>query len=131
LEGGFAFKAAIPVIFIVEEFKVLRLGTKMAIAAEPLRAEESAIIGVIEALHGSIPPRFPNGDKDDFDCQGKTKAKDDTERTRIPIAAPKAEFVVDLKEVGDPHGFPAAEQAHGDGFVLFSSLGVNKDAMTV
>ena len=118
-------------VFIMEEFKILRLGTEISIAAEPLRPKESPIIGVIEALHRSISPRFSNGDKDDFDSQGKTEAKDDAERTRIPIAAPKAEFVVDLKEVGDPHGFPAADQAQGDGLVVFPSLGVDKNAMAV
>ncbi len=131
LEGGFAFKAAIAVVFIMEEFEVLRLGTERTITPEPLSTKESPIIGVIEALHRSIPPRLSDGDKGDFDSHGKTEAKDDTERTRMPVAAPKAEFVVDLKEVGDPHGFPAAEQAHGDGFVVFPSLRVDKNAMAV
>jgi len=131
LQWGFTFEVAVAVVFIMEEFKVLRLGAKMAIASEPLGAKESAIIGLIEALHGSIPPRFSHGDEDDFDSQGKAEAKNKAEGTGIPIASPKAEFVVDLEEVGDPHGFPAADQAHGYGFVVFPSLRVDKDSMTV
>lgn len=131
LERSFPLKAAIPMVFIMEEFKVLRLGAERTITPEPLSTKESPIIGVIEALHRSIPPRLSDGDKDDFDSQGKTEAKDDTERTRMPVAAPKAEFVVDLKEIGDPHGFPAADQAQSDGFVVFPSLGVDKNAMAV
>jgi hypothetical protein len=118
-------------VFIMEEFKVLRLGTEISITSEPLSTKESPIIGVIEALHRSIPPRLSDGDKDDLDAQGKTEAKDDTERTRMPVAAPKAQFVVDLKEVGDPHGFPAADQAQGNGLVVFPSLGVDKNSMAV
>jgi hypothetical protein len=109
LERSFPFEAAIPMVLIMEEFKVLRLGTEIAIAPEPLGAKEAAIVSVIEALHGSVPPRFPNGDKDGFDAQGKTKAQDDPKRTRIAVAAPKTEFVVELEEVGDPHGFPTTD----------------------
>ena len=77
LERGLPLKAAIAVVFIVEEFKVLCLGTKIPITPEPLGPKETAVISVIEALHGSIPPRLSDGDKDDFDSQGKTKAQDD------------------------------------------------------
>ena len=93
-------------VLIMEEFKVLRLGTEIAIAPEPLGAKVSAIVSVIEALHGSVPPRFPNGDKDGFDAQRKTRAQDSPKRTRIAVAAPKTEFVVEFEEVGDPYGFP-------------------------
>jgi hypothetical protein len=131
LERSFPLKVAIAVVFIVEEFKVLRLGTEIPITPEPLGSKEAAIIGVIEALHGTIPPRFSDGDKDDFDPEGKTEAKDDAERTGMPIAAPKAEFVVELKEVWDAHGFPAADQALSDGAVVFAPLGMDKDPVTV
>jgi hypothetical protein len=36
-----------------------------------------------------------------------------------------------LEEIGNPHGFPAADQAPGDGLVVFASLGVDKNAMAV
>ena len=131
LERGLSLKAAIAVVFIMEEFKVLRLGTEIPITPEPLGSKETAVIGVIEALHGAIPPGFSDGDKDDFDRQGKTEAKDDAERTGMPIAAPKAKFVVELKEVGDAHGFPAADQALRDRSVVFAPLGMDKDPVTV
>jgi hypothetical protein len=131
LERGLSLKAAIAVVFIMEEFKVLRLGTEIPITPEPLGSKETAVIGVIEALHGTIPPGFSDGDKDDFDRQGKTEAKDDAERTGMPIAAPKAKFVVELKEVGDAHGFPAADQALSDRSVVFAPLGMDKDPVTV
>lgn len=115
----------------MEEFKVLRLGTEIPITAEPLGSKEAAVIGVIEALHGTVPPGFSDGDKDGFDAEGKTEAKDDAERTGMPIAAPKAEFVVELKEVGDAHGFPATDQALSDCSVVFAPLGMDKDPVTV
>jgi hypothetical protein len=131
LERSLSLKAAIAVVFIMEEFKVLRLGAEIPIIPEPLGSKETAVIGVIEALHGTIPPGFSDGDKDDFDRQGKTEAKDDAERTGMPIAAPKAKFVVELKEVGDAHGFPAADQALSDRSVVFAPLGMDKDPVTV
>jgi hypothetical protein len=131
LERSFALKVAIAVVFIMEELKVLRLGAEIPIAPEPLGSKEATIIGVIEAFHGTIPPRFSDGDKDDFDPEGKTETKDDAKRTGIPIAAPKAKFVVDLKEVGNAHGFPATDQALGDGSVVFAPLGMDKDPVAV
>jgi hypothetical protein len=131
LERSLSLKAAIAVAFIMEEFKVLRLGTEIPITAKPLGSEEAAVIGVIEALHGTVPPGFSDGDKDGFDVEGKTEAKDDAERTGMPIAAPKAEFVVELKEVGDAHGFPATNQALSDCSVVFVPLGMDKDPVTV
>ena len=52
LERGLPLKAAIAVVFIMEEFKVLRLRTEIPITAEPLGSKEAAVIGVIEARHG-------------------------------------------------------------------------------
>lgn len=93
----------------MKKLKVLGLGTKIPITSEPLGAKEAAVIGIIETLHGSIAPRFGDGNKDDFDPQGKAKAQDEPKRPGMPVAAPEAEFVVELKKVGDPHGFPAAD----------------------
>jgi hypothetical protein len=109
LERGLPLKAAIAVVFIVEEFKVLCLGTKIPITPEPLGPKETAVIRVIEALHGSIPPRLSDGDKDDFDPQGKAKAQDDPKGTRMPVAAPKGQCVVELEKIRDAHGFPTAD----------------------
>ena len=49
----------------------------------------------------------------------------------MPIAAPKTQCVVELKKIGDAHGFPAANQALGDGLVVFAPVGLNKDPMAV
>jgi hypothetical protein len=131
LKRTFPFKVAITVVFVVEAFKVLRLGTEIPVTAEPLGSKEAAIIGIIEALHGTIPPRFSDRDKDDFDPEGKAEAKNNAERTGMPIAAPKAQFVVELQEVWEAHGFPAADQALSHGSIVFAPLGMDKDSMTV
>ena len=131
LERSFPLKVAIAVVFVVEAFKGFRLGTEVLVTTEPLGSKETAIIGVIEALHGPIPPRFSDGDKDDFDPEGKTEAKDDAERTGVPIAAPKAQCVVDLKKLWKAHGFPATDQALSHGSVVFAPLGMDKDPVTV
>jgi hypothetical protein len=119
------------VVFIVEKLKVLSLGAKIPITPEPLGAKETTVIGVIETLHGSIAPRFGDGNEDDFDSQGKAKAQNDSKRPGMPVAAPEGQFVVELEKVGDPHGFPAANQASGNGSIVFVAQGLNKDPMAV
>jgi hypothetical protein len=116
---------------IVEEFKVLGLGSEVTIATKPLGSEESSIIGVIKALHDSITPRFSHWDEDHFDSQQQTESEDNAKGTRVPIAPPKTELVVDLEKVGDSQGLPAADQAQSHGLVVFASLGVKKDSMAV
>ena len=69
LEGGLAFKTAIPMVLIVEELKVLGLGSEMTIAPKPLPSEEPLIVGIIEALHDTIAPRFSYRDEDYLDPQ--------------------------------------------------------------
>jgi len=58
------------VVLIVKEFEVFRLGSEVTIAPEPLGAEKSTIVGIIEAFNGSIAPRFSDGDENHFDPQG-------------------------------------------------------------
>jgi hypothetical protein len=98
-------------VSIMEEFEVLGLGSEVTIATKPLPSEESLIIGIIEALHDSITPRFSYRDKDHLDPQKQTESEDDAKGTRVTIASSKAEFVVDLEKVGNSHGFPATDQA--------------------
>ena len=98
-------------VSVMEEFKVLRLGSQVTIAAKPLPSEKSLIVAIIEALHDSITPRFSYRDKDHFDPQKQTESEDEAKGTRVTIASSKAEFVVDLEKVGNPHGFPATDQA--------------------
>jgi hypothetical protein len=67
LERSFAFKIAIPMVLIMKEFKVLGLGSELAITPKPLSSKEPPVIGIIKALHSSITPRFPYGDKNYLD----------------------------------------------------------------
>lgn len=116
---------------IVEEHKVPGLRSELAIATKPLPSKESPVVSIIETLHDSIAPRFSNRDEDHLDAQRKAKPEDDTKRARVTITSMKTEFVVDLKEVQDPDSLPRADQSQGRGLVVFCSLGVDKDAMTV
>jgi hypothetical protein len=118
-------------VSVMEEFKVLGLGSQVTIAAKPLSSEKSLIVAIIEALHDSITPRFSYRDKDHFDTQKQTESEDDAKGTRVTIAPPKAEFVVDLEEIWNSHGLPAADQAQGHGLIVFGSLGMEKDTVTV
>jgi hypothetical protein len=118
-------------VSIMEEFEVLGLRSEVAIVTKPLPSEESLIVAIIEALHDSITPRFSYRDKDHFDPQKQTEPEDDAKGTRVTIASPKAEFVVDLEEIWNPHGLPATDQAQGHGLIVFGSLGMEKDAVTV
>jgi hypothetical protein len=115
---------------IMEEFKVLGLGSEVTIAPKPLGSEESPIIGIIKALHNSITPRFSYRDEDHFDPQKQTHSQDNAKGTGVTIAPSKTEVVVDLKKVGHAHSLPTADQAQEHGLVVFSSLGMNKDAVT-
>jgi hypothetical protein len=118
-------------VSVMEEFKVLGLGSQVTIAAKPLPSEKSLIVAIIEALHDSITPRLSYRDKDHFDAQKQTESEDEAKGTRVTIASPKAEFVVDLKEIWNSHGLPAADQAQGDGLIVFGSLGMEKDPVGV
>jgi len=118
-------------ISIMEDLKVLGLGSEVTITTEPLGSEESSVIGIIKALHDSITPRFSYRDEDQFDPQPQTEFEDNTKRTGVTIAPSETEFVVDLEKIGHAHGLPAADQAQGYGLVVFSSLGVKKDPVAV
>ena len=67
LQGRSALEATITMILVVKELEVLRLGAKLTITPEPLGEKKSAVVGSIEALHGSIAPRFSDGDRHHFD----------------------------------------------------------------
>jgi hypothetical protein len=114
-------------VSIMEEVEILRLGFEMPIASKPLGPEESSIIGIIEAFHNSITPRFSYRDEDNFDPHQQTEPEDETKGSGVTIASPKAEFVVDLEKFWNPHGLPAADQAQSHGLVVFLSLWMEKD----
>jgi hypothetical protein len=116
---------------VVEELKVLGLRSEMSVTPKPLGPKESSIIRIIEAFHNSITPRFSYRDEDDFDPHQQTEPEDNTKGMGITIASPKAEFVVDLEKVWDPHGLPAADQAQSHGLVVFVSLRMERDPVAV
>jgi hypothetical protein len=116
---------------VVEELKVLGLRSEMSVTSKPLGPKESSIIGIIEAFHNSITPRFSHRDKDNFDPHQQTEPEDDAKGAGITIASPKAEFVVELEKIWDPHGLPAADQAQSHGLVVFVSLWMEKDPVAV
>ncbi len=70
LQRRSSLEATVPVVLIVEELEVLRLGSEVTIAPEPLGAKKSAVVGIIEAFHRSIAPGFSDGNEHHFDPQG-------------------------------------------------------------
>jgi hypothetical protein len=114
---------------IMEEFKVLGLGSEVTIGTKPLPSKESPIIGIIEAFHDSITPRFSYGDEDNLYTHHQAESQNDAKGTRVTIASTEAEFVVDLEKVWNTHGLPAAEQAQRYGLVVFPPLGIEKDSV--
>ncbi len=111
LRRGFPFEKAVTMIPVVEELKILGLRSKMSVTSKPLGPKESSIVGIIEAFHNSITPRFSYRDKDNFDPHQQTEPEDEAKGSGITIASPKAEPIVDLEKVWDAHGLPAADQA--------------------
>jgi hypothetical protein len=118
-------------VFVVEELKVPGLESEMTIATKPLPSEESPIVGIIKALHHSITPRFSYGDEHHLDSKQQAESEDDAKGARVAIASTETEFVVDLKKIGDAHRLPTADQAQSHGLVVFPSLRVKKDSVTV
>jgi hypothetical protein len=113
LERCLAFKVAISMVLVVKELEVFGLGSELAITAKPLPLKESSVVGVIEALHNAITPRFSDRDEDHLDAQRKAQSEDDAKRARVTIASTKTELVVDLEEVWDPNSLPTADQSQG------------------
>ena len=118
-------------VLVMKELKVLGLGSELAITPKPLPSKKLSIVGVIEAFHDSITPRFSYRDEDNLDTHHQAESQNDAKGTRVAIASTETEFVVELKEVGDAHGFPATDQALSDCSVVFAPLGMDKDPVTV
>ncbi len=70
LQGRFPFEKTVAVVPIVEGLEILRLGSELTIAPEPLTAKKSAVVRVIKLFHSPIAPRFSNGNENYFDAQG-------------------------------------------------------------
>jgi|PlaIllAssembly_1097288.scaffolds.fasta_scaffold85836_1 hypothetical protein len=114
---------------IMEEFKVLGLGSEMTIGTKPLPSKESPIIALIEAFHDTITPRFSYRDEYHLDTHDQAESQNDAKGARVAIASTETEFVVELEKIGDSHGLPAADQTQGYGLVVFPSLGIEKNSV--
>jgi len=113
------------------ELEIPGLGSEVTITPKPLDSKETPVIGVIKAFDRSITPRFSNRDEDGLDSQRETESENNPKGTRVAIAPTKTQFVVELENVGHPYSLPASDQPVGDSLVVFGSLGMKKDAMTV
>jgi len=109
LHRCFTPQAAIAVMAVVVSLKVLALPLEGLIVREPLSAKEHFIVGIIESLHGPIPPGFTNGDKHRCHSEMEAHPDDNPEGSGITVAAPKAQFVVELDKIRDAYGLPASE----------------------
>ena len=131
LTGCLPLEVAVPMTQVMIEFEIPGLGSEVAVTPEPLSSEETTVIGVIKTFDRSITPRFSNRDEDGLDSQRETESENNPKGTRVAIAPTKTQFVVELEKVGHPYGLPASDQPVGDSLVVFGSLGMKKDAMTV
>jgi hypothetical protein len=124
-------EVAVPMMHVMIELEIPGLGSEVAITPKPLDSEETAIIGVIEAFDRSITPGFSYGDKYGFDSQGETKSEYDSEGSRVTVAPTESQLVVELEKIGHSQSLPASDQSLGDGLIVFGSLRMKEDAMTV
>jgi hypothetical protein len=106
---------AIAMIPVVENLKIFGLSPELYITSEPLPTKESSVIGIIEAFYNGVPPRLSDWDKNDFDPHQQAKSQDYSKRSRMAVAAPETQFVVELEEIRYAHGFPATNQGGGYG----------------
>lgn len=113
------------------ELEIPGLGLEMAVTPKPLDSKETLVIGVIKAFDRSITPRFPNRDEDGLDPQRETKSENNPKGAWVAIAPAEGQLVVELQNVGHPHGLPASDQSLGNSLVVLGSLGMEKDAMSV
>jgi hypothetical protein len=111
LKRGGALEIAIAMVLVVEKLKVFGLSPELPITSKKLPTEESSVIGIIEAFHHGIPPRFSDWDENDLDPHQQAKPQDNPERSGMAVAASKAEFVVELEEIRYAHGFPTTNQS--------------------
>ena len=117
-------------VLVMKELKILGLGSELAITPKPLPSKKLSIVGVIEAFHDSITPRFSYRDEDNLDTHHQAESQNDAKGTRVAIASTETEFVVELEKVWNTHRLPAAEQTQRYGLVVFPSLGGEKDSVT-
>jgi hypothetical protein len=130
LVGGLALEAAVAVVPVVKTLKILRLPFQRRVAREKLPPEELAVIGVVEVLHGPVPPRLADGDEDRGDAVVEAHAQDDPQGARMAVTSPEAQFVIELQKCRDTHGIPAPHETLSHVGVLLRSLGFDINAVT-
>jgi len=113
------------------ELEIPGLGSEVTVTPKPLDSKEAAVIGIIKAFDRSITPGFSNRNEDGFDPQRKTKSENDSKGPRVTVASTESQLVVELEKVGQSQSLPASNQPLGDSLIVFGSLGMKKDAMTV
>lgn len=116
---------------VMIELKIPGLGSEVTVTPEPLNSKETAVIGVIKAFDRSITPRFSNRDKDGFDSQREAESENNSKRPWVTVAPAESQLVVELEKVGHSQSLPASGQPLGDGLIVFGSLRMKEDAMTV
>jgi hypothetical protein len=112
-------------MLIMKPLKILALTFESRIAREPLPPKELVVVGVIEALHDSITPRFSN--RDEYRCYAveQTEPDDNTKRPGMPDTPPEAQLIVQLQEVRHSHRLPAPRQTLCNLVVLLCPLSLN------
>jgi hypothetical protein len=116
---------------VMIELEIPGLGSEVAVTPKPLDSKETLVIGIIKAFDRSITPGFSNRDEDGFDPQRETKSENDSKGPRVTVASTESQLVVELEKVGQSESLPASDQALGDSLIVFGSLGMKKDTMTV
>jgi hypothetical protein len=127
----FSLEVAVAVIPVMMELEIPGLGSEVTVAPKPLDSKETLVIGVIKAFDRSITPRFSNRDEDGLDPQRETESENNPKGAGVAIAPAESQLVVELHNVGHPHGLPASEQSLGNSLVVLGSLGMKKDPMAV
>jgi len=113
------------------ELEMSGLGSEVTVTPKPLDSKETLVIGVVKAFDRSITPRFSDRDEDGLDPQRETKSENNPKGARVAIAPAESQLVIELQNVGHPHGLPASDQSLGNSLIVLGSLGMQKDAMTV
>ena len=131
LKRCLSFEVAVAVIRVMMELEIPGLRSEVTVTPKPLDSEETLVIGVIKAFDRSITPRFSNRDEDGLDSQRETESENNPKGAGVAIAPAESQLVVELQNVGHPHGLPASEQSLGNSLVVLGPLGMKKDPMTV
>ena len=129
LHRCFALQAAVTVMAVVEPLEVLALSLEGLVARKPLPAKERFVVGIVESLHVPVAPRLADGDEHRCHPVMEAHPDDDPEGSRITVAAPEAQFVVELDEIRDAQGLPAAEEAGSHRLIGLGSLRLEIDLM--